>query len=100
MKKVFKNNTILRMFKLAFGGMLGVMAAQMVVVLFTLIFLGIGLLIITKFNKKDTKLFEDMTPMQYVGIVFCIIGLLPWGQYFMFGLLEGLGIKAFDEMFN
>jgi len=100
MKKIVQTNPMIQMFKLAFGGTLGYMSAYALVGLFSLVFVGIGFAIISKFNKKDTKLFEDLQPMQYVGIVICCIGLIPWLQYFFIGLMEGLGIELVTNMFN
>ena len=100
MKKIAKSNPMIQTFKMVFGGVLGYMSAYTLVALFSLVFVGIGFAIISKFNKKDTKLFEDLQPMQYVGIVICCIGLLPWGQYLFFGFMEGAGLTLFDKMFN
>lgn len=100
MKQLIKNNPMLTMFKLVFGGMLGAMAAQTVVILYTVVMVGIGYALLVQFNKKDTELWKDLQPMQYLGIVLCVLGLLPWGQYFLFGFLEGAGQKVFDGMFN
>lgn len=99
MNKFIKKSSILQTFKFAFGGMLGIMAAQTLIILYTAIFLGIGILILVKYNKKDTKLLDDIQPIQYIGIVFCVLGLLPWGQYLIFGLLEGIGMKVADDLF-
>tara|TARA_Y100000389_G_C17100213_1_gene335543 strand:+ start:188 stop:502 length:315 start_codon:yes stop_codon:yes gene_type:complete len=104
MKKVIKNNSMLRIFKFALGGMLGVISAQVLISLFSIVFIGIGFIIIYKFNKKDennkeTKLFEDIQPIQYIGIVLCLIGLLPWIQYLFIGFMEGAGIKIISDLF-
>ena len=100
MKKIAKSNPMIQTFKMVFGGVLGYMSAYTLVALFSLVFVGIGFAIISKFNKKDTKLFEDLQSMQYVGIGICCIGLLPWGQYFFGGLMEGAGIELVTKMFN
>ena len=100
MKQIVKNNSMVQMFKLALGGSLGFISDYALVALFSLVFVGIGFAIITKYNKKDTELFKDLQPMQYVGIVICCIGLLPWGQYLFFGFMEGAGLTLFDKMFN
>ena len=99
MKQIIKSNPILRTFKFAFGGMLGVMAAEAVVVLYTIFMVSIGYALLDHFNKKGTDLLEELEPMQYLGIVICILGLLPWGQYLIFGLLEGAGQDLYKKMF-
>ena len=100
MKSVVKSNPIVRAFKFAFGGMLGIISAEALVALFSIFFVGIGYAIIVRFNKKDTKDFEDLQPMQYIGIVLCLIGLLPWMQYLFMGFMEGAGISLFNNIFK
>ena len=100
MKNIVKSNPIVGAFKIAFGGMLGIISAEALVALFSLFFVGIGYAIIVHFNKKDTKEFEDLQPMQYIGIVLCFIGLLPWMQYLFMGLMEGAGFALFDNIFK
>ena len=99
MKQIIKSNPILGAFKFAFGGMLGVMAAEAVVVLYTAFMVAIGYAIIMHANKEGTKPLEELEPLQYVGIIICILGLLPWGQYLIFGLLEGAGQDLYKNMF-
>jgi len=55
--------------------------------LFSITFLSIGLYLINTYNKKNTKLLKEIQPMQYLGIVLCIIGCLPFIQYFFMGFL-------------
>jgi len=113
MKDIIKKNPILTAFKLAFGGMFGVMAAEALVFLFTLICIIIGVSIIVYFStdkeKEDIekeektnmiKTIKQFTPMQYIGLVIIVIGLLPWGQWLMIGLMEEAGITLFDDLFN
>jgi hypothetical protein len=99
MKQLAKH-PIIQMFKLVFGAMLGAMSAQILVALFSLFFIGIGMSIIVSFNKKDTELFKELQTGQYVGIVICCIGLLPWIQYFFFGFLSEAGSHVFENMFD
>jgi len=99
MKSIVKNNTMVSFFKMAFGGMLGVMAAEAVVILYTAFMVTIGYAIIIHANKEGTKPLEELEPLQYVGIIICILGLLPWGQYLIFGLLEGAGQDLYKNMF-
>ncbi len=113
MKDIIKKNPILTAFKLAFGGMFGVMAAEALVFLFTLICIIIGVSIIVYFStdkekediKKEEKInmiktIKQFTLMQYLGLIIIVIGLLPWGQWLMIGLMEGAGITLFDDLFN
>ena len=90
---------MLQAFKIGLGGMLGVMAAQTLMFLYTCVFVGLGYFILVKFNKKGTKLLKDIQPMQYIGIILCILGMLPFLQYFIIGLLEGAGLKIADDLF-
>jgi len=99
MKNIVKSNPIIGAFKIAFGGMLGIISAEALVVLYSVCFVGLGYAIMVHFNKKDTKLLEDLQTMQYIGIVLCFIGLLPWMQYLFMGFMEGAGISLFDKMF-
>ena len=108
MKDIIKKNPILTAFKLAFGGMFGVMAAEALVFLFTFICIIIGASIIVHFGtdkEKEEKLnmiktIEQFTPMQYLGLIIIVIGLLPWGQWLMIGLMEGAGITLFNDLFK
>ena len=58
MKDIIKKNPILTAFKLAFGGMFGVMAAEALVFLFTFICIIIGVAIIVHFGTDKEK--EDI----------------------------------------
>ena len=108
MKDIIKKNPILTAFKLAFGGMFGVMAAEALVFLFTFICIIIGVAIIVHFGtdkEKEEKLnmiktIEQFTPIQYLGLIIIVIGLLPWGQWLMIGLMEGAGITLFNDLFK
>ena len=113
MKDIITKNPILTAFKLAFGGMLGVMSAEVLIFLFTFICIIIGVAIIVHFStdkeKEDIeneekinmiKTIKQFTPMQYIGLIIIIIGLLPWGQWLMIGLMEGAGITLFNDLFN
>ena len=94
-----KNNFV-NVFKTFFAGGLGFISAYALIGLFSITFLSIGLYLITTYNKENTKLLKDLQPMQYVGIVFCIIGCLPFMQYFMMGFLYEGGQIAMDNLFN
>ena len=77
----------------------GFLTAYILLGLFTVIFFGIGYYIINKYNKKGTKLLKDIQSMQYLGIILCIIGMLPYIQYFFMGFLGEAGSRVFDDMF-
>lgn len=88
------------MFVAVFSGVLGGMASIALVGLICLTFFGLGYYLIVTYNKKGTKLFEDIQPMQYLGILLCFIGCLPFIQYFFFGFLSSAGGAVFDQMFG
>lgn len=98
MKQIVKSNPILQAFKFAVGGMFGIMSVYALLALYSMVFVGIGYYIIVNQNKPNTKTFEDLQPLQYVGIALCIIGLLPWAQYIFIGFMEGAGISLFDNI--
>jgi len=83
-----------------FSGLLGGIAAMALVGLICLTFFGLGYYLIVTYNKKGTKLFEDIQPMQYLGILLCFIGCLPFIQYFFFGFLSNAGGMVFEQMFG
>ena len=83
---------------LIFGGILTGFAAIAVVGLICIILFGLGYYLIVKYNKPGTKLLKDIQPMQYLGIFFCILGCLPFIQYFFMGLLANAGGAAFDSL--
>jgi len=84
---------------MVFAGVLGGVAAMAAVGLVCVVLFGIGWWLIVKYNKPGTKYFKEIQPMQYVGIVLCILACIPFIQYFFFGLLSSAGGAAFDEMF-
>ena len=86
-------------FALVFSGVLGGVAAMAAVGFVCIVLFGIGYWLIIKYNKPGTKYFQDIQPMQYVGIVLCLLGCLPFIQYFFFGFLSSAGGAAFDELF-
>ena len=62
MKNIIKNNPIVGTFKIALGGMLGVLSAYALVGIFSLVFVGLGLLIMIKYNKKPMRpYFEELS---------------------------------------
>ena len=83
-----------------FGGILSGFAAIAVVGLLCITLFGLGYYLITKYNKPGTKLFKEIQPMQYVGIVLCILGAAPFIQYFFMGFLFSAGESVFSNMFE
>lgn len=67
------------------------MAAMATVGLICITLFGIGYYLIVTYNKPGTKLLKELQPMQYVGIVLCVLGCLPFIQYFFFGMLATVG---------
>jgi len=51
-------------------------------------------------NKEGTKPLEDLQTKQYLGVGFCLIGLLPWLRYFFAGFLIEAGKSLFDQSFE
>lgn len=88
------------MFASVFQGVLGGIAAIALVGVICITFFALGYYLIVTYNKKGTKLFEDIQPMQYLGILLCFIGCLPFIQYFFFGFLSDAGGAAFSNLFG
>jgi uncharacterized membrane protein (Fun14 family) len=86
--------------KLIFGGIVAGFAAIAFVGFICIALFGLGYYLIVKYNKPQTKLFKDIQPMQYVGIVLCMLALLPFIQYFFLGFLFGAGESVFSSMFE
>ena len=85
---------------LIFGGILTGFAAIAAVGLICITLFGVGYYLITKYNKPGTKLLKELQPMQYVGIFLCILGVLPFIQYFFMGFLFSAGESVFSSMFE
>ena len=68
--------------------------------LFSAIFIGLGYYIIISNNKKNTKILEGLHGIQYFGLVLCIIGSLPWLQYFFIAFFSEAGDIAFDKLLD
>ena len=83
-----------------FSGVSGYLAVYFLVGLYALTFFGVGYYLIMTYNKKGTKVFKDMQPMQYLGVIFCILGMLPFAQYFFFGFMSEAGASLMDNMFQ
>ena len=85
---------------LIFGGILTGFAAIALVGLVCITLFGLGYYFITKYNKPGTKLFKDIQPIQYLGILLCVISVLPFIQYFFMGFLFSGGESVFSSMFE
>ena len=81
-----------------FSGVLGGFSALIAVSLFSVIFIGLGYYIIISNNKKDNISFNNLHGIQYLGLILCIIGSLPWLQYLFIGFFSNAGDYAFDYM--
>ena len=99
MNKKF-NNPLLDTFKHLFVAVFGVMSAYIIIALYSVLFVGIGYFIIQKYNKPDTKLFDELQTGQYVGIVLAGLGLLPWMQYFFMSFMMEGGSYAFNLLMD
>jgi len=80
---------------MVFSGVLGGFAAIAAIGLVCITLFGIGYYLIITYNKPGTKLFKEIQPMQYVGIVLCVLACLPFIQYFFMGFLGSAGSAAF-----
>jgi hypothetical protein len=85
---------------LIFGGIFAGFAALAVIGLICITLFGLGYYFIVTYNKPGTKLFKDIQPMQYLGIFLCVLGALPFIQYFFLGFLAEAGSSLFENMFE
>ena len=100
MVKSLFNNPLLNTFKHVFVAMFGVISAYIVIGLYSALFVGIGYYLIKKYNKPNTKLFDELQSGQYVGIVLAGLGLLPWIQYFFMSFMFEGGSYAFNSLMS
>lgn len=98
--KLFEKNPFLDIFKGVFVGVFGAVSAYMVIAFYSITFVGIGYYLLKTYNKPNTKLMDELQTGQYVGIIFCILGLLPYMQYFFGGFLFEGGQYAFGSLFE
>jgi len=85
---------------LVLGGIFAGFAAVAVIGLICLTLFGVGYYFIQKYNKPGTPLLKDIQPMQYLGIFLCVLGVLPFIQYFFMGFLFNAGESVFSSMFE
>jgi len=98
-KSVLEGNPFMGIFKAVVAGTLGYVSTMAIIALYTLTFLGIGIYLINSYNQDNTEVFKELQTGQYVGIVFCVIGLLPFLQYFIIGFLMELGKNLAEDIF-
>jgi len=91
-------NTVKSTATIAAGFALGHILLMIIVALFALFFCGIGYYLLTTYNKEDTKLFKELQPMQYLGLVLIFIGLLPFLKYFFISFIWSAGSYAFESV--
>jgi hypothetical protein len=84
-------------FTLVFGGTFGYISSMAIIVLYTVFFCGIGFFIVDYYNKEDTTYFEEIQNGQYIGIIFILIGLLPWLHTFFQGFMIESGILVAER---
>ena len=90
-----KNST-----SLLLGGIFAGVATIVALGLLCVTLFGVGYYLIQKYNKPNTPLLKDLQPMQYVGIFLCVLGALPFIQYFFMGFLFNAGESVFSSMFE
>ena len=95
-----KKSKLLSTNSMIFGGMFAGFAAIALIGLVCITLFGLGYYLIVKYNKAGTKLFKEIQPMQYVGIFLCVLGALPFIQYFFLGFLAEAGSSLFENMFE
>ena len=64
-----------------FNGVMGGFAAMAAIGFAALTLFVLGYYLIVAYNKPRTKLFNELQPMQYVGIILCLIACFPFIQY-------------------
>jgi hypothetical protein len=87
-------------FSIMFNLMLGAIAANALIGLICITLFGIGYYLIVNNNKENTKPLQELQPLQIVGVGLCLLGCLPFIQYFFFGLLSSLGSSVFENGFE
>ena len=94
------NLPFMNIIKLGIGMTLGSVSAWVLITIYSLTFLGIGLSLLVNFNKENTDLLKELQFGQYIGIILCILGLLPFFQYFFMGFLFEGGKALAQEIFQ
>ncbi len=87
-------------FQGALGGIIGIFAMMTIISLISIILILFGFSLVKKYNKPGTKLFRDITPGQFIGIIFILLGCLPFMQFFIEAFLFNAGAYAFSSISN
>ncbi len=72
-RKSFSKSTSVNVFE----GMIGGVAAMASIGFACLTLFVLGYYFIVAYNKPGTKWFNEIQPMQYVGIILCLIACVP-----------------------
>ena len=108
MKKIWNiNNMVSRngnqleeYFVAAFGSMAGIIVFMTIIAIYTLVWAGTGIMLLYKYNKKDTPLLKEMNYQQIIGIVLIVIGILPFLQYLIQSILFRVGWELGGNLMN
>lgn len=88
--------------KLGFGLAAGSTIFYTMIALYSVVLVGLGFLLFTKYNKPNTELYSDFTVPQIIGIVLGVLGLLPWLniiiQIILYTVLQ-FGVDAVSDRF-
>ena len=76
------------------------MGAEIVQALYVIFFWLIGYHLMKTYNKENTELFDELQDGQYLGIVFIVIGALPFLYYILLFMGISLGEIAIQSAFG
>ena len=98
-------STVSTFFAGALGAMGGYFLFMILIGLFTLLFGGCGVYLLTAYNKKEpdgqeTPIFKDMTAVQYIGCVLIAIACIPYIGFFFQSLFLSGGVDSGNIMMN
>ena len=98
-------STVSTFFAGALGAMGGYFVFMICVGLFTLIFGGCGVYLLTAYNKKEpdgqeTPLFKNMTTVQYIGCVLIAIACIPYLGFFFQSMAFSGGYDSGNMLMN
>lgn len=96
--KYTQDNIISTFFKGAFGGIVGIFVGMAIIGLISMVLILFGFSLVKKYNKPNTKLFQEITPGQFIGIIIMIIGIAPFIQYFIQAFLWNAGTYVFNSI--
>tara|TARA_B100001175_G_scaffold305872_1_gene303370 strand:+ start:11957 stop:12268 length:312 start_codon:yes stop_codon:yes gene_type:complete len=92
-------NALKEYFIAGFGAMAGVFMFMTILSVYTLIIGGSGYYLLKKYNKinedgKQSPLFQELTPYQYVGLLLIVFGIAPFLQHFISSIFLGAGLEV------